>query len=259
MRHDATSVWQEPGKVGYKLHGPRVHNIRCEEDAEDLPQKESIKGGRNGWTKYRRTKRHDEKWSYIQRFLTSRVGKAWDEVYSEICEEADARTWVGQHLRDQLDLYVEQNCFMQNGEVLNEHGHVVSRWWNSFYVHPESKTLEFSKRKSWKPQKDPKRVFDLKGKSYFRWEGNWYRVKFQTAAKVKRWGWYDYIVPNCVDVFLADEIAFYPAWNSWHPVRLLRETYGLDEDGNLRYCVWKQAANSREINQLKKLYGEQLS
>jgi hypothetical protein len=187
----------------------------------------------------------------------SQVGRPWDTVYSEICAEADARTWVGYHLRDMLDFYVTQNCLLRDGRVINEHGHELGSWWNSFYVHPETKTLEFVRRKSWRKKDEVQTVFDLKDKQYFKWEGIWYRVKFRAAAKVKHWGWYDYIVPHADDVFLHEQIHKYPHWDNWTPIRLLRETYGSDK-GEIRYCIWKQAANSREIDQLRKKYGNKL-
>ena len=45
----------------------------------------------------------------VEKFLESRVGKLWNEVYAEICEHADSRTWLGRELRIQALRLVHLN------------------------------------------------------------------------------------------------------------------------------------------------------
>jgi hypothetical protein len=73
----------------------------------------------------------------FDRFLASRVGRAWDDVYSELCSEFDNRSWVGYSFRRDLAWHVQTNCW-----IGAETGTIYSSEWggskvsNEFYVHP---------------------------------------------------------------------------------------------------------------------------
>lgn len=73
----------------------------------------------------------------FDRLLASRVGRAWDEVYSELCSEFDSRSWVGYSFRRDLLYHVTTNCYIgaETGAVYSADGWNF-RMSNDYYVHP---------------------------------------------------------------------------------------------------------------------------
>lgn len=51
----------------------------------------------------------------LVRFLHSRVGNSWDQVFSEICENIDTDSTVQKHVRDHIRDYIEIDYRFQNG------------------------------------------------------------------------------------------------------------------------------------------------
>jgi hypothetical protein len=186
----------------------------------------------------------------LHRFLQSRTGRPWDQVYSEICKEADDRSFEGHHLREYLDYDVEQHCTIdKDGEVLDQRGLHVARFWGEFYVHPETKTLEYTEKKRYQRQETPRTVFDMDGKCYHEHKGIWYRVEMEEvpgrpAKRLEYW-------PSWItDAFLSNDFGF--SIYFYAVANMLRDKYGLSPNGKCWYCTKKQSANSREIAKLKK-------
>ena len=76
----------------------------------------------------------------LRRFIRSRVGQLWDDVYSEISQHLSVTNAVQQHVRDHLEDFVCVRTSMVNGEVW-----ISGRWgqvkpvrdsWMEFYVDP---------------------------------------------------------------------------------------------------------------------------
>lgn len=184
--------------------------------------------------------------SLMRRFLKSRRGRPWDEVYSEICQQADYRSHSGHHLREWISYLVDQNCRIVDGEICDEHGIKTGSWWNQFYVHPETKTLEFIERHRYRRQKNEQSVFEMDDVFYHKHDDNiWYRVKFAPFPKQDR---SDYVTGRINDAFI--EQRPYPQYHHKF-AQILYDKYGPGEEGT-RYCCWKQQANGHEIEKLKK-------
>lgn len=189
---------------------------------------------------------------YLKRFLRSRVGQNWDDVYSEICASADARSFEGNHLREWLDFAVDVKTHMEGEKIVDHHGCdvTVSFHRDNFYVNPLTNKLEVAtprKRKHWR-ESIPKTVFELDGIHYHEHEGIWYRVQMQEAPKVRnRWGYLTY-ASSYPDQFLS----FGYEHNYWSIERKLRDKYGYSPEGKVWYCIHKESANSKEIARLKK-------
>lgn len=182
----------------------------------------------------------------LHRFLQSRKGRPWNQVYSEICKEADDRSFKGYHLREYLDYEVEQNCIIdKDGEVLDQRGLHISRF-RGFYVHPETGNLEYIEKKRWRIPEIPHTVFEMNGRFYHEHEGIWYRVDMEEVPSPAKH--HDYWPSWITDTFIGFEFAIY----FYAVANILRDKYGLSPNGKCWYCTKKQSANSREIAKLKK-------
>lgn len=88
------------------------------------------------------TKDLNENLAPLRRYLQKQRGRAWNEVYSEICARLDTRSTVKQHVRDHLeDLIVVKVVIHRDGRLLAR-----GRWpgwgplhesWCDLYVDPE--------------------------------------------------------------------------------------------------------------------------
>ena len=194
----------------------------------------------------------DVNYTLIRRFLKKRIGKLWNDVYSEICQHTDFNK-SGRMLKEWLDYSIEQNCYIEDGVIFDSKGDKLEAWWHSsFYVHPETQTLEVmeSARVRFHKTKQPQTVFELDDVLYYKEDDLWYRVKFEYMPKIKQIKTYS-AYSWAPDMFL--ESSKYPT--NWDYDKALTAKYGPGEKGT-RYCCWKQSANSREIEKLKIKYPE---
>ena len=257
MRKDMTKRFLEPGR-GSKTKFPRHCKAfnKTDEDGNFLNNPQGMK------QIYHLTPKGDDHgdigtdFSVLRRFLRSRVGQPWDKVYSEICAEADLRSFPGHHLREWLDYEVEQKCTIgDDGEVLDHRGnHVKNSHWEEFYVHPKTGILEFDGKKKWKRTPPEQSVFEMDGMLYHEHNGVWYRVKMQELKKIpsrflgsKHMVYDEHCVEN--EVIIKGLCDNYP----WNVIQKLEKEYGHSPNGRVWFCIWKESANSKEISKLKKL------
>lgn len=190
----------------------------------------------------------------LRRFLRSRVGQDWNDVFSEICEQADARSFRGHHLREWLEFTVDVKTRMEGGKIVDQQGSDITVTFHrdNFYVHPLTNKLERSeprKREKWS-ESVPKSVFEVEGQFFHEHDGIWYRVLMEEAKKTpSRWGYLTY------STSYPDKLIKFPPeynYNYWSVERLLRNKYGYSPSGKVWYCIHKESANSKEIARLKK-------
>jgi hypothetical protein len=123
MRQDMAKVIVERPRLGgrYKYRQHR-RELKCEldyalrKDNEDcVTPRESIRG----WAvRNHEGKELNENLSPLRRFMLSRVGKVWDDVFSEICKVMDARSACQNHIWQHAVDYVETKTFVhENGEI----------------------------------------------------------------------------------------------------------------------------------------------
>lgn len=159
---------------------------------EDLPQKESM------------SKRYKAEWcnkeladriNPLKRFLKSRVGRPWDEVFSEICKENDSRSSSQSRLIDNLQWIVRTNLFIIDGKLCNERGSeiIYSRYGGNLYVCPETGILRELKKEQKKWDFDPESVQAIqstedRSKRIEKIDGIWYYVDYKrnTNPPLKR-------------------------------------------------------------------------
>lgn len=118
-------------------------NWRC------LDQDDGPRDG--GPTRQRMKPRCPSKWlsenlQPMVRFLRSRVGRPWDQVYSEMCAHIAVRSAVQKHVLDHVRQYVERNPIFIDGvphEPCAAGGRyrTVSGYHEGFYVCPQTGLL----------------------------------------------------------------------------------------------------------------------
>lgn len=206
---------------------------------------------------------HSFDFAVMRRFLMKHRGKPWDQVYSEICKEADDRNYVGHQFRERISTWIEHHVhFDEDGDLADEQGHKIQRWGGRFfYIHPETKTLEYMESKRGKWHEDcPHSVFELNDILYHKhWDGLWYRVKMEVVPTTTRWGYPtpDYSEAIYQDAFGTAHLMQPKSWNYrlYSAMHILLKKYGRNPQGSQWFCVEKQSANKREIAKLKVKYG----
>lgn len=157
----------------------------------DLPVKIGLK--RHAVVTRVRSKSLNENLAPLKRYLRKQIGRAWDDVYSEIAATLAPGHVVKEHVRQHLDDFVARKVSVaKNGELMNGDGwrpwrHVP--WWQPFYVDPDDGVLKESAKlwkklgidpKPWnrREQPDPNvRVLD-KMRELRCIDGIWYEVLF---------------------------------------------------------------------------------
>lgn len=143
MRDDMKKVISTPSKVGGYEEGKnrREHNL-LHRDPESLPTKESM------------TKKHYMHWggkesrdltNPVKRFLNKSVGRPWNKIYSEICQNADSRSELGRKLREIVSYQVENPVFKKDGVVYYKpmyYSSFVELRKNELYVDPDDGLLK---------------------------------------------------------------------------------------------------------------------
>ena len=183
-----------------------------DEDSEAFNTKASIKRHTNRPGRDR--KELNENLNPLYRFLDSRVGKKWDDVFSEICEQVNMNNPVQYHIRQHLDDMVELHVIMKDNKP-----HVIDTWMYrssgnelrelystqyhpTFYVHPTTGLLAKAPiHKRWRSPK-PKLLDFIKHPTnpliqYYNVDGEWREVIFRRPTKDElergSWGRYDKI------------------------------------------------------------------
>ena len=147
----------------------------------------------------------------LHRWLHSKVGCLWNDVYSEACAVIHPNNYVRVHVKTHLLEYVERNTFMHKGKVcVLEAGcrgrdiiPVTERryGWNFFFVHPESGLLSAIPQKSRKALRAERRASRAEN---FRWldgnfalkqiEGIWFACQFRAVSPEGPFKAYDHAV-----------------------------------------------------------------
>ena len=122
----------------------------------------------------------------FDRFLNSRLGRPWDEVYSEVSQSFDHRSYAGHSFFRDLRWHVATNCWIgaETGTLYsNEYGGSVVQ--NEFYVHPWTGILSWAEPVDRTWPNPPKTQVDIEvkrddygkiltGKFYEKVDGIWY-------------------------------------------------------------------------------------
>ncbi|MGA7933029.1 MAG: hypothetical protein WCA35_05735 [Kovacikia sp.] len=80
----------------------------------------------------------------LRRFLRSKIGQPWNDVYSELCHRLDGSTMAGQHVLDHVQDYVEQHVELVDGipfQKSRRQYQLTQSYRFKLYVHPETGIL----------------------------------------------------------------------------------------------------------------------
>lgn len=220
MRTDMQKVIiDRPRAGGHNYQKPAKPQIR-DTDADYGPMRQSMKKDKIvQWAEKSQT----DVLGPLKRFLRKRVGKKWNDVWSEICRSTNGV--MGSHLKDHVDWMVERNRpvgYRISGEFyVDDHG-----------ILKESETKPKTKRSR------KLKIVKLNGQDYYNHQDIWYRVTvcdFQNA-------------PLQVD----DVFGF--GGTKW-ATRTSIKCRLIDAYGKSVYCSEKQQANSKECKKLNRLTG----
>jgi hypothetical protein len=147
MRHDMSKVIVERPRIGGKL-------ARKGRQVEDDLQV-SHEGMRAPYVRHYNNKELNENLAPLLRFLDSRVGRRWDDVYSEICKNIRPDSTVQQHVLVHVKQFVNTHVRRNgDGELWDYDGRPgpLGRW-SRFYVDPDSGILTRNpNRQGWSAQ-----------------------------------------------------------------------------------------------------------
>lgn len=134
MRDDMRDVLITRGRKGGGWRKPGRQR-----PLEELPLREPImRGG---------TKHFDDHLGPLKRFLASRVGRPWDEVWSELTRSLDRRGLLQEHVFVHLRQMVVTDVIVKDG-VLGRMGYRgwfplhCGRWRTSYFVDPATSRLQ---------------------------------------------------------------------------------------------------------------------
>ncbi|OKH46707.1 hypothetical protein NIES2101_24590 [Calothrix sp. HK-06] len=134
---------------------------------------------KNKW----RTKYFSDNLSPLERWLKSKVGQLWDNIYSELCQKIETKTLAGQHLISHLWQMVERNVIFVDGLPYSQqrfyYAYPLGKWKDALYVHPETGILCLAKRLPKIPKKKPDDLVVIdKYREYRKINDLWYLLTF---------------------------------------------------------------------------------
>ncbi|MEE8508817.1 MAG: hypothetical protein V3T07_07120 [Myxococcota bacterium] len=195
---------------------------------EDDPLREPMSRGRG-------TKVQSENFAPMLRFLRSRVGRPWNDVFSEICAGLRGDSTVKKHVHDHLlYTFVELDVRLVDGKP------EISRVWSRFYVCPKTGALRETPRgrNASRPKADPTIRVASETREYHQLDGQWYEIEL---APVPR--------DPCALAAARDAVLRRPLAELVRcSGEVLRERYGTPD----RYAVRKRQISKREIRDLAK-------
>ena len=160
-------------KTGLRLTANTYFDIH-----DDSPGREKMcrrnRAGRDDWKEFR------DVLGPIRGFLRSRIGRLWDDVYSEIravispnATEPIRHIWEV-HMKSE----VARNCFVSDGKICHfgSFGGGREEEVRGFYVDPKTQTLQYRELKKFRVHREPKFIgngFQILGSKRV-WEDGFY-------------------------------------------------------------------------------------
>lgn len=172
MRNDMHKVIAEPGRRGGHDYVKNRVAIDAADDSE--PTREPMR--RRG--KFdRRSRCHS--YNPLRRYLTSKVGQLWNDVFSDICANNDIRNYVQGEVREHISWMVHENIEIVDGKPRDTNGYTI---WRDFWVHPVTGVLMLAPgyvRRRWVRRTDWEQVPIDALTKYVKVDGIWYKVTFK--------------------------------------------------------------------------------
>ena len=235
MRKDMDRLMVLPPRWGHGDPQSGLRRRRRERHPlEEAPRRESMRRGA--------TKSSSEYFAPLVRFLRSRVGRPWNEVYSEIRSVIAPDSVVKEHVYVHLDEYVVRHVFERDGELwVGERGGEPLRGWrwrDSFYVCPRTGLLWEVPRKRHPSRHGKRRNVRIGGPAlqYHECDGLWFEVHLAEVPADAE------LLPACWDPLFQRALAELSPFD-------LHERYG---SASL-YAARKRQVSRKEIGKIQKL------
>lgn len=148
MREDMKFVVLDRPRLNHDFRICKGERRKLQCDWETLPQRESMKVHWHFHRRYKaqrlvgrddRRKQFNDHLSPLRRFLKTRLGSDWNDLNSEIRQEASTRTVLGFHLMHHFWRMIRRNVFVVDGVVFSNRSQQLSS--GSFYIDPTSNKL----------------------------------------------------------------------------------------------------------------------
>jgi hypothetical protein len=144
--HRLGEVVIERPRGGWRLKTPPGYKkaLQRMEISDDEGRKfESL---RRPWVEANQVKRLSDNLGPLRRWLRSKVGQPWDDVYSELCQLINMGTLLGLHLKLHIFDFVQVDVVLIDGIPHHKHHNgyqrvLVNYRDTRFYVHPETGIL----------------------------------------------------------------------------------------------------------------------
>jgi hypothetical protein len=147
MRKDMFKVIVERPRAGDKARA-RKGRVCALEDDDGEPIRARRGGQAPKTNKVQETKYLNENLAPLKRFIGKQVGRSWNKVFAEICENLKTSSTVQQHVRDHVEDFVAVKTRMADGKVRTAHARfrggdvALEDEWRPFFVHPKSGLLK---------------------------------------------------------------------------------------------------------------------
>src|SRR4051812_47686101 len=114
MRSDIAKVVFEKAKSGrtWASKTQRPPAVLLDRGGEQFDERSNL-------VRRKRQKHRNSNKSPLEHFLTCRVGRHWNAVWSEVCAATDLRNPLGFEVRELLDRLVARNCWMEGRTVMS--------------------------------------------------------------------------------------------------------------------------------------------
>jgi hypothetical protein len=117
--------------------GGRDRKRRPAREFDDMPSKQSMKRGHTD------LKELNENLAPLKRYLRKNVGRPWDKVFGEICENIRMDNAVQKHVRGHVFDFVHRHVMVEGKEIFTRRiWGVYELWKGDFYVCPKSGILK---------------------------------------------------------------------------------------------------------------------
>lgn len=195
MRSDMDKVVTERPRNGGGVKAPKGEKRRNQRTPkEDLPKGEKI---RQKWETYNNdstAKQFTDVLGPLYRYLLSKVGEPWDQVWSEVCKNLPGHSMNVRHIRGHIKDFVEVQTVMLDGKVCYAEGMSYGleitggygRYEWQMYVHPDTGVLckikSTGTHRFREKQKVGIDVPDEPMKQYHQIDGVWYIVTLAECA-----------------------------------------------------------------------------
>lgn len=180
MRFDMAKVIVERPRYRSSLPAQKKGYLKMLQSRpmEESPRREPMLGRWQGMGRYL-----NEHLGPMRRFLRSQVGRPWNKIHQELCENISFDNAVQKHVLAHIGDFVQQNVKCQHGRLMSfgHYGRARPLYAGEMYVCPATGLLKIAKPS--KRRSQPRKLLHSdggRGAVCLRRDGRWYSVRLQS-------------------------------------------------------------------------------